>query len=320
MDAEAAHKRVLGLAHNWPKLTRSMWLGGPPPKSAACKFLGIDVPSPVGLAAGMDKEGEALLLWERLGFGHIEIGTITPRPQVGNPTPRVFRIPKDKTIVNSMGFPSKGVEDVRARLLAQREQGLWPKIPVGFNLGKNKTTPLEDAAQDYKLAATRLRALADYFTVNVSSPNTPNLRKLQDPKAIIPILDGVIEAADGLPVVLKISPDIDPNVMLQTVDVAMTAGVKGIVATNTTTVRPTPASKSFEGGGLSGEPLFEISKPVIESVIEAVGQRGEVIGVGGVNCPEKAKTLLDMGCASIQVYSGMIFEGPGLINKINKAL
>jgi dihydroorotate dehydrogenase len=320
MDAETAHKRVMSFAHNWPKLTNALWLGGAPPKSAACSFLGLDVPSPVGMAAGMDKEGEALLLWERLGFGHLEVGTVTPRPQQGNPKPRIFRIPKDKTVVNAMGFPSSGVEEVRNRLLAQREKGAWPSIPVGFNIGKNKTTPLEEAAQDYKLAASSLRALADFFTINVSSPNTPNLRKLQDPKAILPILDEVIKVADGLPVLLKISPDIDSEVLVQTVDVAMSAGVKGIVATNTTIRRPTLASKDFETGGLSGAPLFDICRPVIESVIEAVAGRGEVIGVGGISSPERANTLLNMGCSSVQLFSGMVFEGPGLINQINKNL
>tara|TARA_B110000037_G_C17108162_1_gene500750 strand:+ start:657 stop:1619 length:963 start_codon:yes stop_codon:yes gene_type:complete len=320
MDAETAHKRVLSFVHNWPKLANSLWFGGHPPKSAACSFLGLDVPSPVGLAAGMDKEGEALLLWERLGFGHIEVGTVTPRPQEGNPTPRIFRIPKDKTVVNWMGFPSSGVENVRERLLDQREQGLWPNIPVGFNIGKNKSTPLDEAADDYKLAANRLRALADFFTVNVSSPNTPDLRKLQDPKAIRPILDGVIEVADGLPVLLKISPDINPEVMLQTINVAMSAGVKGIVATNTTTRRPTIESRSFESGGLSGAPLFDISSPVIESIIQGVAGRAEVIGVGGVSGPKQTKTLLNMGCSSVQLFSGMIFEGPGLVHQINKNL
>ena len=320
MDAETAHKRVLSMASKWPRTTAGLWWGGPPPKSAASTFLGEEVPSPVGLAAGMDKEGEALLLWERLGFGHIEVGTVTPRPQPGNPTPRIWRVPADRTVVNAMGFPSSGAEAVAKRLTRERELGRWPSIPVGFNLGKNKETPLDEADKDYEIACTTLRHLADYFTVNVSSPNTPDLRKLQNAEAIRPVLATVIAAADGLPVLLKLSPDLDPEVMRQTVEVAISEGAAGIIATNTTTNRPTEASQEFDRGGLSGAPLYPISRDVIANLVEMVNKRIEVVGVGGICGPDEAKEYLALGCGAVQVLSGMVFEGPGLVNKINRAL
>ena len=176
MDAETAHTRVLGWAGKWPKTACALHFGGSPPEKAATDFFGMAAPSPVGLAAGLDKDGEALLVWEKLGFGHIEVGTVTPRPQPGNEKPRVFRLVKDEAIVNWMGFPSSGAVAVAERLGQQKDSGNWPSIPVGFNLGKKKDTPAEAAADDYASAASQLVSLADYFTVNVSSPNTPGLR------------------------------------------------------------------------------------------------------------------------------------------------
>jgi len=320
MDAEKAHTKVLGWAGNWPRLTSAMHFGGRPPASAACQFLGRDVPSPVGLAAGLDKDGEALLVWEKLGFGHIEVGTVTPRPQPGNDKPRVFRLVKDQAIVNWMGFPSSGAEAVSQRLQTQKEEGRWPKVPVGFNLGKNKDTPAEAAPEDYAAAASKLAGLADYFTVNVSSPNTPGLRALQVVSSLEPIIKATQSEAGGKPILLKLSPDLDADRLEEAVDLACSCGLQGIIATNTTIQRPITSSEDYTRGGLSGAPLHPISSKVIQKVVEKSAGRLEVIGVGGVDSAEKAKGLLDGGCSSVQIYSGLIFKGPGLIQSINRHL
>lgn len=320
MDAEKAHATVLSWAGHWPKTTSALFFGGRPPESSKSQFLGREVPSPVGLAAGLDKDGEALLVWERLGFGHIEVGTVTPRPQPGNEKPRVFRLKKDEALINWMGFPSSGAEAVAERLTLQKERGDWPAIPVGFNLGKNKDTAAEDAADDYALAASKLVHLADYFTVNVSSPNTPGLRALQVVESLRPIVEATLREAAGKPVLLKISPDLDGPLLKEAVDLAVDAGLSGIIATNTTTKRPVEASKPFDRGGFSGAPLHSISRSVVESVLEHSAGRIEVVGVGGVDSAEKTRGLLDLGCSAVQLYSGLIFKGPGLIQKINRGL
>jgi dihydroorotate dehydrogenase len=320
MDAEQAHTTVLSWAGNWPRFTASMHFGGKPPEKASCQFLGREVPSPVGLAAGLDKDGEALLVWEKLGFGHIEVGTVTPKPQPGNEKPRVFRLVKDQAIVNWMGFPSSGAEAVSKRLSAQKESGKWPKIPVGFNLGKNKDTPADSAAEDYAFAAAQLVNVADYFTVNVSSPNTPGLRALQVVSSLEPIIKATQAEAQGKPVLLKISPDLDGALLEEAVDLACSCGLQGIIATNTTTTRPVADSERFDRGGLSGAPLHPLSSQVVSQVLKKAQGRLQVIGVGGVDSPTKAKALLDSGCAAVQLYSGLIFKGPGLIQKINRGL
>lgn len=320
MDAESAHQKVLGWAGNWPKTTSALYFGGRPPKSAHTQFLGRDVPSPVGLAAGLDKDGEALLVWERLGFGHIEVGTVTPRPQPGNDKPRVFRLKKDEALINWMGFPSSGAVSVAERLTRQRDRGDWPSIPVGFNLGKNKDTPGEGAADDYALAASSLAGLADYFTVNVSSPNTPGLRALQVVSSLKPIVEATLSEAQNKPVLLKISPDLNGDLLKEAVDLAVECGLAGIIATNTTVQRPVVASEAYDRGGFSGAPLHAISRGVVDQVLAHSAGRIEVIGVGGVDSAEKARGLLEAGCSAVQLYSGLVFKGPGLIQTINRGL
>ena len=320
LDAERAHTTVLGWAGRWPRLVRALHTTGAPPPSAAGELFGLPVPSPVGLAAGLDKDGEALLVWEKLGFGHIEVGTVTPKPQPGNETPRVFRLVDDEALINWMGFPSSGAEKVARRLAAQKDAGMWPNVPVGFNLGKNKDTPAEKAAEDYRTAATELQPLADYFTVNVSSPNTPGLRALQVVSSLEPIIEATQDAAKGIPVALKLSPDLDGDLLAEAVELAVRLELNAIIATNTTVKRPVTASEKYERGGLSGAPLHSISSPVIRDVIRHVDGALEVVGVGGIDTPEKAKRLLDDGCSAVQIYTGLVFKGPGLIQNINAAV
>jgi dihydroorotate dehydrogenase len=267
------------------------------------------LPNPVGLAAGLDKEAQAVRLWSQIGFGFVEIGTVTPRPQPGNARPRVHRVPEQRALVNSMGFPSKGAEEVASRLQRLRDKGLWPESPVGVNLGKNKETSPEKAHLDYQLLARKFRGLADYLAVNVSSPNTPGLRGLQAPEALARIAGTVVEEAPDLPVFVKLSPDLTPDAIGQAVETILSVGVRGLIATNTTLSRPVPCA---ETGGMSGAPLFPLARKGIQAVLDAVAGRVPVIGVGGIDTVEKAQDLLDRGCTAIQIYTGFIYEGPGL--------
>ena len=274
----------------------------------------------MGLAAGLDKNAVALPLWERVGFGFVEVGTITPRPQAGNPRPRVHRFPSDGAIINAMGFPNDGAEVIAGRLRALRESGRWPQIPVGANLGKNKDTPDEQAADDYREVAEAVRELVDYLVVNVSSPNTPGLRALQAGDALARIVEATRAAAPGLPVFVKLAPDLDLEPLTQSVERALAEGADGVIATNTTLTRPLSGEGPFPGGGLSGRPLFPLAKQKIAHVLQVVDGKVPVIGVGGVDGPERAQELLDLGCAAIQLYTGLVFQGPGVIERINRAL
>jgi len=318
MDPEDAHHRVLSLGGSCPALLGALAAGKPDP-SLATEISGLSLPSPVGLAAGLDKNGDAILLWEKLGFGFLEIGTVTPRPQPGNERPRVHRLVEDSALINWMGFPSAGAESIAERLTALRDKGRWPSIPVGFNLGKNKDTPAEGAPTDYAMAASRLAPLADFFVVNVSSPNTPNLRELQAADALASILESTLKNAGDRPVWVKLSPDLHNEAAHEAVRAAVSAGVRGIVATNSTVSRPTDASRAFDRGGLSGAPLFPLSHEKVESILQAAGDV-PVIGVGGINSTDRARQMLQSGCRAIEIYTGLIFSGPGLVAQINRGL
>ncbi len=317
LDAESAHELTLAIVSRAPFLAPRR----PPPPSAAVEFAGIRCPSPVGLAAGLDKDARALPLWERLGFGFVEIGTITPRPQPGNPRPRIHRLPQVRGVINSMGFPSDGAVQVGARLARLKESGRWPSIPVGVNLGKNKETSEEDAAKDFAEVADRLALFADYLVVNVSSPNTPGLRSLQLTEPLLRILDSVLQVSQEKPVFVKVSPDLALDNLDATIRAAVGAGAAGLVATNTTTKRPGLPEHEGTPGGLSGAPLFPIASPGVHAAAAICGELGvPMIGVGGITGPEQARDYLDAGCAAVQVYSGLIFEGPGLPSRINRQL
>ncbi len=319
LDPEDAHHATLALARRLPRLVGAL-AGGAPPPGLSRTLLGRTIPSPIGLAAGLDKDAVALPLWERLGLGFVEVGTVTPLPQPGNPRPRVHRLPRERALINRMGFPSQGAEAIAARFQALKAAGRWPTIPVAVNLGKNKDTPAEAAHDDYARLAARLGPFADWLVVNVSSPNTPGLRALQAKEPLQRIIQATRDAAPGVPVLLKLAPDLEPEALAEAVQLAIDVGIAGIVATNTTITRPVAEPAGLPEGGLSGAPLYPLARARIEVALRAAAGRIPVIGVGGVDRPERAAELLALGCAAVQVYTGLIYEGPGLVRRLNAHL
>jgi dihydroorotate dehydrogenase len=281
----------------YPALERKVW--------------GLTFPNPVGLAAGFDKNGIALCAWEKLGFGFVELGTVTLHSQPGNRRPRLFRLGRDQALINRLGFPNEGAEAVAARLRRTRAAGLWPTIPVGINIGKSKVTPLEEAASDYVGAFRLLRDFGDYFVVNVSSPNTPGLRSLQSREQLARILDPLQEEnAKGTrkPILVKIAPDLREEDIDAFVDGVIQSGCDGIVATNTTVNKSSVRLK--EEGGLSGQPLRKRSTAIIRLVAQRTGGKLPIIGVGGIFCADDAREKLNAGATLVQAYTGLIYEGP----------
>lgn len=295
-------------------------LGGPPSSPGPVQVGPLTFASPIGLAAGLDKDGEAIPVWPALGFGFVEVGTVTALAQEGNPVPRLFRLVSEGALINRMGFNNEGSERLAERTKGLRRRGQWPTVPVGANLGKSKLTPLEDATADYLQSVARLKSSVDYFTVNVSSPNTPGLRSLQQADALNALLGAVVPAADGLPVFVKFSPDLEDDALEEAVEIAIKTGCTGIIATNTTRTRPGTTGRLDEDGGMSGAPLWPLSLNRIQKILDAAGGRIPVIGAGGVRSAAQAQELLDAGCVAVQLYSGLIFEGPGLIHRINDGL
>jgi dihydroorotate dehydrogenase len=308
MDAERAHEltlRVLGAAPRaW-----SLVLGTRVDRPTRLGPLALG--SPVGLAAGLDKDGVAIEVWAALGFGFVEVGTVTALPQPGNDRPRLHRLPEERALINRMGFNNHGSAALADRMRALREAGRWPRVPVGANIGKSKVTPLDEAADDYALSARRLAPVADYLTVNVSSPNTPGLRTLQDSDALTRILGAVLTSAPRVPVFVKLSPDLTPDAVVDAVTLARTAGVAGVITTNTTVRRDVLARDPGLEGGLSGAPLRAVARPAIDAALGAAGGL-PVIGVGGLSTAAHASELLAAGCAAVQVYTAFIYEGPRL--------
>jgi dihydroorotate dehydrogenase len=320
MDAERAHRLVLeNLAHAPGVLRRTLGaLSEQPAPELACSIAGIPVRSPVGLAAGLDKDGEAIWAWEQLGFGFAELGTVTPKPQAGNPTPRLFRFPAERALLNRMGFNNGGAGQLAERLKKAKNEGI--RIPLGANIGKNKDTPNESAESDYAACIRTLRGPADWFTVNVSSPNTPGLRALQEARRLHAILEVAVQEAQGTPVFLKLAPDLEPEALHEAVDVAIAAGCRAIVATNTTLTRPGRFAEIQEAGGLSGDPLWDLANRKVAAVVAAASGRIEVIGVGGIRSAAQVDHHLRTGCAAVQIYSAFIFEGPSLAIHLNRGL
>ncbi|MFZ5879330.1 MAG: quinone-dependent dihydroorotate dehydrogenase [Chloroflexota bacterium] len=310
------------------------------------EVFGLKFKNPVGLAAGYDKDGVAIHGLDTLGFGHIEIGTVTPLPQEGNPKPRVFRLVEDEAVINRMGFPSRGTEFVQTQLdpnlyvgPVERAFGFRPRFFVaharrtaavlGVNLGKNKNTPNEDAVYDYLALLQNFSRLADYLTINVSSPNTVGLRQLQGRAALESLLTHLHEQRmleekrweKKVPLLVKLAPDLAAGELDDALDVILRTHMDGVIATNTTLAREgLRSNQKGESGGLSGAPLRVRSEDFLHQVVKRVDGQLPVVSVGGIMSPEDAKRRLDMGAALVQVYTGLIYRGPGLVKEIVRSL
>jgi dihydroorotate dehydrogenase len=334
-DAEEIHGRTLH-AMNWASRNEFVcdavesFLGAPP---LPIEVFGLRFPNPIGLAAGMDKLGEAVPAWAALGFGFSELGGVTWHVQPGNPSPRIFRAIREEAIVNRMGFNNKGAAALAEQLEQWRAAGRWPKHPVGINLGKSKVTPLDQAAADYANSFRALRDLADFFVVNVSSPNTPNLRQLQDKAALDEIL-AALQQANGSPksagrgpkpVLVKVAPDLTFEALDEILQLVGPRQIAGIVATNTTVARPETADAGVrrvyaEAGGLSGRPLRERSTEIIRHLFRQTRGQLPIIGVGGIFDATDAWDKITAGASLLQVYTGLVYEGPGLARGIVNGL
>lgn len=280
------------------------------------EVFGTVFPLPLGLAAGFDKNGHAPNAWAAVGFGFAELGTVTASPQEGNPTPRLFRLPKDKAILNRMGFNNTGAAEVARNLRRRRTNAV-----VGINIGKTKVVPAEEAVADYRRSASLLGDLADYLVVNVSSPNTPGLRDLQAVKSLRPILQAVQEATSA-PVLVKIAPDLSDEDIDAVADLALELGLDGIVATNTTISREglsTPAAEveAMGAGGISGPPVADRALEVLRRLYARVGDKLVLIGVGGISTPQQAWERITAGATLLQGYTGLIYGGPDWIRDIH---
>jgi len=326
LDAERAHELTLAALQR-PFVVRALrWLTRPPVDGRlAQQLFGVSFDNPVGLAAGLDKQGTAAPAWAALGFGFVEIGTVTPRPQPGNPRPRLFRLPRDRAVINRFGFNSLGAAEVARNLAAA-----WPvSARVGINLGRNKQTPNEQAADDYMRAVEVLHPYADFFVINVSSPNTAGLRDLQESRALRSLVDQVVRRTNDIttrktiPVLVKVSPDMATSDLLGSVDAALEGGAAGIVATNTTLGRQglrSPGSVTGEAGGLSGAPLTRVANDACRALYSHLRRRVPIVGVGGIFTADDAYERIRAGASLVQVYTGLIYEGPGLAARISRGL
>jgi dihydroorotate dehydrogenase len=317
LDPETAHrltiKSLRGASHFDPAL-RVLKIFQPPSKPKT--LFGLTFPNPIGLAAGMDKNGVALPAWAALGFGFVEIGTVTAKAQPGNPGPRIFRLSKQRALINRLGFNNDGADAIAGRLRKLRESGRWPAMPVGINIGKSKATPLEQAADDYLYSFRLLHDFADYITLNVSSPNTPGLRDLQEPTALSALLHAIRNNSGGAtkPVLIKISPDLLPTELDGMLNVCAENGVAGLIATNTTLDHSSVPPELDEEGGLSGSPLREKATALVRDIVAKSAI--PAIASGGICDAESAREKFQAGAQLIQLYTGLIYRGPRLLREI----
>ncbi|TCO50552.1 dihydroorotate oxidase A [Kribbella antiqua] len=326
-DAEVAHERTLHGLRLLGRIPGAAAAGGRLFGSVAPRTVfGIRFPSPVGLAAGMDKNGVALPGWRALGFGFVEVGTVTAHPQPGNPQPRLFRLVEHEAVINRMGFNNLGSSALADRLADYGPLG----YPLGISIGKSKVTPLEEAVEDYVTSLRRLYRYGDYFAVNVSSPNTPGLRALQDAGHLRELLTALHAEAESLsvsglpgkPILVKIAPDLSAQAIEELLAVCTDVGVAGIIATNTTIDRPAVSSHPLAGetGGLSGRPLTDIAAKTVAHIHAETAGTLPIIGVGGILDPCDATRLFDAGASLVQIFTGLIYRGPGLVRQINRSL
>jgi dihydroorotate dehydrogenase len=313
LPAERAHNLTLTLAGAAARLLPRP--AADDPRLAVSAF-GLDFPNPVGLAAGFDKNAQVPDAMAKFGFGFVECGTVTPRPQEGNPRPRLFRLPEDAAVINRMGFNNGGMAQAARNLKARRGGGL-----VGINIGANKDSA--DRISDYVLGFAALAPLADYVTVNVSSPNTPGLRGLQNREELTRLLDSLIAARGGKrkPILLKIAPDLDQHALDEIADVVRTSGIEGLIVSNTTIARPPlKSSHAQETGGLSGVPLFASSTQVLRGMRRRLGKSVTLVGVGGIAGGADAYEKIRAGASLVQLYTALVYQGPGLVARIKQEL
>lgn len=348
LDPEVAHALTLRLVGLAGRIPPSRWLLEcmfTPPEKPVQAF-GLTFRNPVGLAAGYDKDCQSVAGLSALGFGHLELGTVTPRPQPGNPKPRVFRLVEEEGVINRMGFPGRGMEyavmSLRAAGFGRRGnlpanggllgggastalRSAQPSAVIGLNLGKNKDTPLEAAAEDYIALMRTLAPLADYLAINISSPNTVGLRRLQGREMLEGLLGAIADerrsSSIECPILVKIAPDLSDEELDDAVGAILDSGMDGIIAANTTLSREGVRSAlRVETGGLSGRPLTGLGDSVLAKTLARVNGRVPVVGVGGIMSPDDAKRKLDLGATLVQVYTGMIYAGPGLVKRIVEGL
>ena len=321
MDAETAHHLTVGLLHTASHSNLALrGLKSFQPSSKPKTVFGLNFPNPIGLAAGLDKNGIALSAWAALGFGFIEIGTVTAKAQPGNPKPRIFRLPAQRALINRLGFNNDGADAIADRLRKLRNSGRWPAVPVGINIGKSRTTPLEQATDDYLYSFRLLREFADYITLNVSSPNTPGLRELQEPQKLSELLQAIGKEAGATqkPVVVKISPDILPTDLKAILAVCEEHQVAGIIATNTTLDHSLIPPQLDQEGGLSGAPLREKATAFVREI--AAQSTIPVVASGGICDAESALEKFQAGAQLIQLYTGFVYRGPRLLQEITDKL
>jgi len=325
LDPEVIHARVFALlafAAAHPGALRVLhWTTGVDDPRLRVRAFGLEFPNPFGLGAGFDKDGLAAAVWPALGFGHTELGTVTALAQPGNPPPRMFRLPASKAAINRMGFNNAGAEALAARLRRERARPWWPTAPVAINVGKSRTTPLEDAAADYEASLRAVWPVADLIVLNVSSPNTPGLRTLQRSGPLSELLGLAAALRDELgprPLLLKVSPDLDAADLDDVVAQTERHGLDGLVATNTTVRRDVLPSDPHEAGGLSGAPLGPLALEVLRQLRERT--RLPLVAVGGIFSAADAIARLEAGASLLQVYTGWIYEGPMMPRKLAAGL
>ncbi|PYK00667.1 MAG: dihydroorotate dehydrogenase (quinone) [Verrucomicrobia bacterium] len=321
LDAEVAHHLTIALLRTASYVDlalRALEMFQPQPKPKV--LFGVRCPNPIGLAAGLDKNGVAIPVWAALGFGFIEIGTVTAKPQAGNPKPRIFRFPERQALVNRLGFNNDGADVIAERMHKLRESGRWPAVPVGINIGKSKATPLEEAADDYLYSFRRLREFADYIALNVSSPNTPGLRELQEPAALSQLLRAIRDEnrKNPKPVLVKIAPDLSSNELEELMETCEQNGIAGIIATNTTLDHSSIPLARDQEGGLSGAPLREKSTALVSNI--AARSTIPVVASGGIFDAQSAREKFDAGAQLLQLYTGYIYRGPSLLREIMENL
>ncbi len=320
LPPEAAHRLAVSAMAAWGSVA--------PQRRAPVRginIMGISFSNRIGLAAGLDKDALAPRGFASLGFGFVEVGTVTPRPQFGNPRPRLFRSAADAALINRLGFNSAGVEAMRARLARLRRRGpLAAKL--GVNIGKNQATPLASATQDYLTCLRAVHPYADYVTLNLSSPNTVGLRSLQSTRPASTLLGAVVRERDALdaasgrhvPLVAKVSPDLDANGLQEIAAVLRNTRLDGVIATNTSIRRPATLKPSFaaQAGGLSGTPLFPLAMQAVRTLRGALGPEFPIIGVGGIHDGHTAQAMFDAGADLLQIYTSLVFRGPGLLREL----